>query len=485
MDTEDPFGSFRNRDENIEEEIEDLKNDNILRKFKQITISVIHPEGQWCLPPLYKPGANGELFHQIGFDGVNIIAVHGLSGMKLQTSPTEIVMNTKSVSLQHQAMIQARGLFRSKYDDNYRELGSNLPRVKEPMLGYPISEAERCMVPLLYPVAVELKLDGVRCMFEITDGVVTARSRGGKYYTQYEHICKFLFDLFAYFPHDTMLDAEMYNHNMKREQISSITRTTLEEMEEGKLMKAYIFDAKFPQDLDYESRKQLISDTVNIFLEDKGLTIEQTPIALVPYRLVYSEKELFDFDDDATAQGYEGTMIKRTLSSVKQNDYGKQKQKAIEYTKYKEGRSHHCYKLKGELDEEGIIIDVTDCRGREKGCAKFTVVDPRGNILSIRPTGKFELRRDMLQNRDKLIGKLYTYKMTGLTAYGVPDHPRGIGVREDLDTDKVISEMKRSYANKGICLCIQFGQKDCVCSLLRTSGIKQQKKKFFKIKEDH
>jgi hypothetical protein len=484
MDNEDPFGNFRNNI-NSEEETEE-NDDNILKRFKQITISVIHPEGKWCLPPLYKPGANGQLFHQIGFDGVNVISVHGLSGMKLQTSPTEVVMNTKSVSLQHQAMIQARGLFRSKYDDNYRELGSNLPRVKEPMLGYPISEAETCMVPLLFPVAVEVKLDGVRCMFELTDGVVTARSRGGKYYTQYDHICKFLFDVFAYFPHDTMLDAEMYNHGMKREQISSITRTIAEEMEEGKLMTAYIFDAKFPQDLDYESRKKMISETVNLFLEDKGLTIDQTPISLVPYELVYSKEQMLKFDDWATSQGYEGTMVKRTMSSVLQNDYGKQRQTAIEYTKYKEGRSHRCYKIKGEQDEEGIIIDVTDCRGREKGCAKFTIVDPRGNIFSVRPTGKFELRREMLQNRLSLIGKLYTYKMTGLTAYGVPDHPRGIGIRDDLDTEKVISEMKKNYANKGICLCSQFGENSCICGQLRipSVGIKQQKKKYFKIKDE-
>jgi ATP-dependent DNA ligase len=326
MDTSNPFSSFFSNDSNGDDRNGDddrKMNENILMAFKQIHINIIEPEGKWCFPPLYKPGANGLLFHQIGFDGENVIAVHGLSGMKLQTSPTEVTMNTRSVSIQHQAMIQARGLFRSKYDDNYRELGSNLPRVKEPMLGYPINEAATCQVPLLFPVAVEVKLDGVRCMFEITDGQVTARSRGGKYYNQYDHICKFLSELFAYFPNDTMLDAEMYKHGMKREQISGVTRTIAEEMEEGKQMIAYIFDAKFADDIDYESRKKRIRETVDIFLSDKELTMKDVPISLVPYNLAYSWEEIYSFDDWAVESGYEGTMVKRILKSVEENSYGR------------------------------------------------------------------------------------------------------------------------------------------------------------------
>lgn len=148
---------------------------------------------------------------------------------------------------------------------------------------------------------------------------------------------------------------------------------------------------------------------------------------------------------------------------------------ALEYAKYRGNgsHSHHFYKLKPNDDEEGIILDVLDCKGREEGCARFEVIDPRGNIFTIRPQGDFEERRELLNMREELLGKLYTYTCIGFTKYGVPNHPTGKCVREDLYTQKIDDEIIKTYASMVICICDRIGL-ECRCNKAKI----QRKPKF-------
>lgn len=446
----DPFESFYQND-NEEEVIKQYNEFDDIR-YKQITIDDKPPKGKWKLPAMYKTGARGEdRYYQIGFDGENIVTVWGQLDGELQTSRNKVELNTRSENLRGQAMVVARNLYRKYYRKNYREKGSTVPIIKQPMLGYPLKDATN----LTFPVALEVKLNGVRGLFENGDNSVKIRSRGGKYYSQFDNIRKYMAEFFMYFPPGTILDGEIYLHGMKLEDISGIARTIHVKKEVANEMIAYIFDAVLPEDPVYEERKRKLRSAFKQYIEDYEYDPDDVPIEIINYKVAHSMDDIYTFHRKVIAAGYEGTIIKRMEAGCSDKTM----------CRYKGGKSGRFYKLKEVLDEEGIIVEVLDCTGKEKGCARFTVIDPRGNLVNIRPTGDYEYRRELYDKRDELIGQLYTYEYSSLSKYGVPEHPRGVAVRYDLDTDKVIRDMRIDIASHGKCVCEYFSN-ECECKKL-------------------
>ncbi len=94
----------------------------------------------------------------------------------------------------------------------------------KPMLAYPVSDK-----PIDYskPVYMQPKLDGVRCLIQYDNGVVTAYSRTGKVWKNIEHITLNLYKFFDKHP-NVVLDGELYNHDFRDdfEQIISMVRKT-------------------------------------------------------------------------------------------------------------------------------------------------------------------------------------------------------------------------------------------------------------------
>ncbi len=416
--------------------------------YQQIKIDMDPPSGKWKLPPLYKVGARGEdRYYQIGFDGKNVVTKHGQVGGEIQTFRKQVELNTSGRNISQQAMVNAANLFRKYYRQNYREQGSAIPVVTQPMCGHPLKDAKN----LTFPVALEVKLNGVRGLFEMNDsGEIQVRSRGNKFYTQFENICSYMKDLFMYLPRGTILDAEIYNENLNLEDISGTARTINFKAELAPNLIAYVFDAVLPFEPVYEDRKEFIQRVYNKYLDEFNYEAGIVPIEIVPYKVVSSMEEIYDFHKWSRGEGYEGTVIKR-MSAGTAN-------KAM--CQYKGGKSGRFYKLKDVFDEEGIILEVLDCIGKESGCARFRVIDPRGNIFTIRPKGDYEYRKELYQKGSELIGQLFTYECSGLTKYGVPEHPRGVAIRYDLDTETIVNDMVSELATKGICLC-QYLSGEC------------------------
>jgi len=301
---------------------------------------------------------------------------------------------------------------------------------------------------------MEVKLNGVRGLFEMNEsGVIQVRSRGNKLYTQFEYICLYMQDLFMYLPPGTILDGEIYKDGFHLEDISGTARTINVKAELAGQMTAHIFDAVLPFDPVYENRKEYLEGVFEKFLEEFNYKPSDVPIVLVPYKIGNTMDDIYEFHKKATNEGYEGTVIKR-MSAGTAN-----KTMCI----YKGGKSGRFYKLKDVNDEEGIILEVLDCTGKESGCARFKLVDPRGNIFTIRPAGSYEFRKELYQQGDELIGQLYTYECTGFTKYKVPNHPVGISVRYDLDTEEVVDNMKKEYVKLNKCFCNYIGGACDVC----------------------
>jgi hypothetical protein len=498
MEDDNPLGNYYSKEP---EEPRSVSNDNELSSYQIIELGTVPPEGKWTLPPLYRQGAGGrDLYYQIGFDGEYIVTLSSTVGGKIKTARNRVELNTRSDSLTKQAMVRARHLFTLAIRDNYRQKGSNLIRLKEPMLGHPFKKAASCRIPLTFPVGMEFKLDGVRGMFELeNNGEVSCRSRGSIYYQQYDRICQAMKGFFEYLPSDTMLDAEIYKHGVALPDISGASRKYIKKKgKEGEenndalagQMIAHIFDARLPNDPYYEDRKEYLRKMFDLFLTDNDLKEEDLPFTLLPHQEGNSMDEIEDYYKLAIENGYEGIIIKRMAKGVNQKSVGKGKsgkvldnlmKQALELAKYKGSKSHchNFYKLKPVDDEEGIILDVLDCKGREEGCGRLELIDPRGNIFTIRPEGDFGERRNLLEMREELIGKLYTYKSIGLTKYGVPNHPTGVCVRDDMNTEEVVMERRREYAAKGICICDKLEDGgECVCSEIGGEAVMSKKNEY-------
>lgn len=420
-------------------------------EYKLININTDPPNSKWKLPALYKLGARGEdRYYQIGFDGENVVTKYGQVGGEIQTSRNKVELNTSGRNISQQAMIKARNLFRKNYRKNYREQGSSTVIVSQPMCGHPLKDAKN----LTFPVALELKLNGVRALFEMNEfGKIQARSRGNKLYTQFEHICSHMQDLFMYFPPGTILDGEIYKHGMHLEDISGSARTINIKADLAEQLAANIFDAVLPDNPYYEDRKAYIKNAYDNYLTDNDYKEGDIPIVILPYTVVNTMDEIYDFHREARKDGYEGTIIKRMAAGTANKTM----------CQYKGGKSGRFYKLKDVFDEEGIILEVLDCTGKESGCARFKLIDPRGNIFTIRPKGSYEYRQELYQKAEELIGQLYTYEYSGLTKYGVPEHPRGVAVRYDLDTDAVVEDIISDISAKNICICGYIGGECNVC----------------------
>ena len=109
---------------------------------------------------------------------------------------------------------------------------------KKPMLAYPVSDK-----PIDYnnTVFMQPKLDGVRCLIQYDNSVVTAYSRTGKEWKNIDHILQSLELFFKYNP-DVILDGELYNHALRDdfEKIISCVRkqkpTAMDRSESRKLV---------------------------------------------------------------------------------------------------------------------------------------------------------------------------------------------------------------------------------------------------------
>ena len=114
----------------------------------------------------------------------------------------------------------------------------------KPMLAYPVSNK-----PVDYSVKnfIQPKLDGVRCVIQYDNSVVTAYSRTGKKWKNIDHILFHLKGFFELNP-NVVLDGELYNHDLKDdfEKIISLVRkqkpTADDRLDAQHLVQFHVYD---------------------------------------------------------------------------------------------------------------------------------------------------------------------------------------------------------------------------------------------------
>ena len=245
---------------------------------------------------------------------------------------------------------------------------------------------------------IQPKLDGVRCIFT-KDG---AYSRTGKQFKNVAHIEEDLEDFFKQYP-ETILDGELYNHDLKHdfEKIISLVRkqkpTEDDRSEAANLVQYHVYDFINEFNPEYETRHNMLKMSLPI----------ARSMTLIANTLVESMEEAQMLHKVHLAQGYEGSMLRT-------NGF------------YEQKRSYNLQKFKDFHDTEATITGYEEGKGKRQGTlGKFLMTDDEGIQFGC-PPGKGYTYKDlanMLLNIHDYIGQRATFTYFQRTQAGSYRHP--------------------------------------------------------------
>ena len=266
----------------------------------------------------------------------------------------------------------------------------------KPMLAYPVSDK-----PIDYDnkISMQPKLDGVRCVIQYDNGIVTAYSRTGKEWKNIEHI---LFNLKSFFilNPNIILDGELYNHDLKDdfEKIISLVRRKnpddLDMLESADLVQFHCYD---------------IIDETKTFEERNRFIIQAVPrnnyIYHVKTQAVATESLSKVIHQQNLDAGYEGSILRT-------NDT------------YACKRSHNLRKFKDFHDTEATLTGWVEGKGKRVGTiGKFTAIDSEGNEFGMPVMDKFKFLQDNFKKMQGYVGKIATFTYFERTKANSYRHP--------------------------------------------------------------
>jgi len=269
----------------------------------------------------------------------------------------------------------------------------------KPMLAYPVSAK-----PIDYskPVFIQPKLDGVRCLIQYDNGVVTAYSRTGKVWKNIEHITLNLYKFFDKHP-NVVLDGELYNHDFRDdfEQIISMVRKTKPTDE----ARAKSRDNVQFHCYDFVNKKMKFS-TRNEWLKT-NLQSNYCIKHVSTICNITNQYQAHAYHDINLKAGYEGSIVRLD-------------------TPYQCKRSHSLRKFKDFHDSEAILVNWVEGKGKRAGTlGKFVMQDDDGNQFGC-PPGKGHNYKDlalMLENIHQYMGQRATFTFFERTKANSYRHP--------------------------------------------------------------
>ena len=248
---------------------------------------------------------------------------------------------------------------------------------------------------VLYPCHVQPKLDGIRCIAEMKNGVCTLYSRTGKA-LKMEHIKLALesADL-----KDVVLDGEFYNHDIKFEKIAGLAGSKSSK-KDSDLIQYHVYDI-VDNRLSFADRTAIIS----------MLNFKSEFIHKVKTLIVISELQLTEIYKFYKSNNYEGAMIRNSESS------------------YVCDRSSNLLKMKSFDDAEFKIIGIKSGVGKMENHAVFECETSDKKTFSCKMEGSYDYLKEIFLNQSLALGKKLTVRFQGLTSNNIPRFPVGVCIR--------------------------------------------------------
>jgi len=376
------------------------------------------------LPTLYKRNSNATAIQQwtISVTDATITTVYGQVGGAMQTTQDTIMQGKNlgkknATTPEQQAMLEAEAQHEKKLKKGYvttlaAAQAGEVDKVIEggivPMTALVYADRQDKVV---FPVAVQPKLDGHRCVAvivvdETTLGrraTVTLWTRSRKRIKSLPHIEKQLGEIFCKWEIGTYhLDGENYQHDYRDrfEELTSLIRP--DEPRPGhEVVEYHIYDIVSPETF------------LNRFKTLEHVFDTTTHLKLVETHVAANEAALLSHYDFFKKQGYEGAMC-RTLD-----------------TPYEHKRSSSLLKMKDFVDGEFRVVRLEEGRGKlQRHVGAFVCVTEDGVEFGAKGAMPNETLRQAWLEPEKWVGKMMTVKYFGKTADGSLRFPSALRLRD-------------------------------------------------------
>lgn len=366
---------------------------------------------------LYKRDKKGKVrAWTIEHDAVSYWTISGIypDGKMTKTAPTFVeqknVGKANETSLEQQVINEVTSKIQYQIDQGFTyDIPTEEKRFEVSLANKYQDRIEKNKLD--FPYFTEEKLDGVRCWISMDyDGNIVMRSRKNKEFVSCPHIKdnEIVKRFFKNYP-DAILDGELYNHELKDDfnKIVSLVKKTKPKDEDlslsARTIMFYCFDSYFPSMdyLPYSKRKEIVLSLATPY----EWTVGSNPkivnylhfyvVGAVP-NVVTDENEVEGSITDAVAKGYEGIMLKKDVP-------------------YFFGRSFDMLKYKRFVDSEFEIVDVEEGLGNSAGLASAIVCKSGDNTFKAGIIGDNDYSRKLLNDKEKVIGKMATVVYQSLT----------------------------------------------------------------------
>ena len=272
-----------------------------------------------------------------------------------------------------------------------------------PMLASTYSMSSTKKKDIVYPCMAQPKLDGLRCIMYLSNGIVRAQSRTGGYFESLMYLTESTRDFFLQNP-DLVLDGELYTMDMPFETLAGlIKKKHLTDTDRALLqqhVKYHVYDIVSEEP--FLERNRRIKEIIWTPYIEPVTTVE-----------VENMDEFKSYYSKFIEQGYEGIMLRNT------------------YGLYTQGfRSHELQKYKEFQEEEYPIVGFEEGEGRDLGCVIWVCSTSKGKLFRVRPRGTMEQRRDWFKKGEQYIDTQLTVIYQELSEQGVPRFPVGKAFRE-------------------------------------------------------
>ena len=353
------------------------------------------------LQKLYQRATNNKVnTFQVEVEKEKYRTITGFEDGKKTESAWTVCEAKSYCTAEEQAVKEAEALHRKRLELGFFTDINDIDKstIFKPMLAHKYEDHKD---KLQYPVYVQPKLDGIRCIVR-KDGMWT---RNGKKIVSAPHIYESLQHHFKTNP-NLVLDGELYFHDKQNfNTICSLVKKTKPTVDDlvlsSQSIEYWIYDVASSK-VHFDHRKV----ELHAFAHDKHIRV------LLGER-VDSEAKMIEKYGKYIEQGYEGLMI-RTIDG-----------------KYENKRSKHLLKYKTFSDSEFTIVDVYEGKGRLSGkCGQMLLETEDGTRFYSTANGDENYMAELWNRREELIGKQATVKYFELTVDGVPRFPKIIGIRD-------------------------------------------------------
>lgn len=389
------------------------KSERKTKKSKRKTKTKKEPTNMSQTITLYRLSSSGRLLQwsitmELKGDSYILQKSHGTVGGKITKDADVVVSKGKAGrTIREQTELKFNSLVNKKRDLGYsnNKDGINKDHHLSPMLA---QNYEKQKSKIKFPAIAQPKLDGVRCVVQYQNGIVTLKSRKGKQFQNMLPIEKAIKTINL--DKNIALDGELFSDVLDFQRLVGIVRKktmSQKDMDDLKYVKLNVFDCIHLGDkkMTFSARWNIVDEIVK---KDKSKVLK-----IVPIYTIKNEDDINRLLKTFMDNGDEGIMIRNAESPYEIDK-----------------RSYHLQKYKKFFDAEYKIVNAEEGTGNDKGTVIWVCELKNGNTFKVRPKGTRGERKKLWKNKERHYGKHLTVKYQELTNDGVPRFPVGIAMRD-------------------------------------------------------